>query len=63
MVQGTYHAQPGLKRYRCKAKGCQRTFNDLAILDVHFVNSLPLLEVSKGLKLFIFKVFELEQDL
>src|SRR4030095_8793711 len=26
MVQGTYHAQPGLKRYRCKAKGCKRTF-------------------------------------
>src|ERR671922_1539681 len=26
---GTYHAQPGLKRYRCKAQGCQRTFNDL----------------------------------
>ena len=26
---GTYHAQPGLKRYRCKEKGCQRTFNDL----------------------------------
>jgi transposase-like protein len=26
---GTYHAQPGLKRYRCKAKGCTRTFNDL----------------------------------
>ena len=26
---GTYHAQPGLQRYRCKEKGCQRTFNDL----------------------------------
>ena len=26
---GKYHAQPGLKRYRCKAKSCQRTFNDL----------------------------------
>ena len=26
---GTYHAQPGLKRYRCKEKGCPRTFNDL----------------------------------
>jgi len=26
---GTYHAQPGLKRYRCKAKGYQRTGNDL----------------------------------
>ena len=26
---GAYHAQPGLKRYRCKAKGCKRTFNDL----------------------------------
>jgi len=24
---GTYHYQPGLKRYRCKA--CRRTFNDL----------------------------------
>src|SRR5215471_17811917 len=29
MVQGTYHAQPGLKRYRCKEKACKRTFNDL----------------------------------
>jgi hypothetical protein len=29
MVQGTYHAQPGLKRYRCKEQGCKRTFNDL----------------------------------
>ena len=26
---GTYHAQPGLQRYRGKATGCQRTFNDL----------------------------------
>ena len=26
---GTYHYQPGLKRYRCKEKGCKRTFNDL----------------------------------
>ena len=26
---GTYHAQPGLKRYRCKEQACQRTFNDL----------------------------------
>ena len=26
---GTYHAQPGLKRYRCKEQGCKRTFNDL----------------------------------
>src|SRR5215831_15996978 len=26
---GTYHAQPGLKRYRWKEKGCKRTFNDL----------------------------------
>jgi len=26
---GSYHAQPGLKRYRCKARGCKRTFNDL----------------------------------
>jgi hypothetical protein len=26
---GPYHAQPGLKRYRCKEKGCQRPFNDL----------------------------------
>ena len=24
-----YHAQPGLKRYRCKERGCKRTFNDL----------------------------------
>jgi transposase-like protein len=26
---GTYHYQPGLKRYRCKEKDCKRTFNDL----------------------------------
>src|SRR5919108_6208853 len=26
---GTYHAQPGLKRYRCKENACKRTFNDL----------------------------------
>ena len=26
---GTYHAQPGLKRYRWKEQGCKRTFNDL----------------------------------
>ena len=26
---GTYHYQPGLKRYRCQEKGCKRTFNDL----------------------------------
>ena len=26
---GTYHAQPGLKRYRWKEPGCTRTFNDL----------------------------------
>jgi transposase-like protein len=26
---GTYHYQPGLKRYRCKEKDCTRTFNDL----------------------------------
>ena len=26
---GAYHAQPGLKRYRCKEQGCTRTFNDL----------------------------------
>jgi transposase-like protein len=26
---GIYHHQPGLKRSRCKEKGCQRTFNDL----------------------------------
>jgi transposase-like protein len=35
---GTYHAQPGLKRYRCKEKGCQRTFHDL---------TGPLLDGSK----------------
>jgi hypothetical protein len=29
MVQGTYHAQPGLQRYRWKEQGGQRTFNDL----------------------------------
>ena len=26
---GTYHYQPGLKRYRCREKDCKRTFNDL----------------------------------
>jgi transposase-like protein len=26
---GTYHYQPGLKRYRCQEKDCKRTFNDL----------------------------------
>ena len=26
---GTYHYQPGLKRYRCKERDCKRTFNDL----------------------------------
>jgi transposase-like protein len=26
---GTYHVQPGLKRYRCKEQACKRTFNDL----------------------------------
>src|SRR5262245_9560615 len=26
---GTYHAQPGLQRYRGKEQGCKRTFNDL----------------------------------
>jgi transposase-like protein len=26
---GTYHYQPGLKRYRCKEKACKRTFDDL----------------------------------
>src|SRR5262249_25004973 len=24
-----YHAQPGLKRYRCQEQGCKRTCNDL----------------------------------
>jgi transposase-like protein len=32
---GTYHAQPGLKRYRCKEKGCKRTFNDLTHTLLH----------------------------
>ena len=27
--RGAYHYQPGLQRYRCKEKGCKRTFNDL----------------------------------
>ena len=26
---GTYHAQPGLQRSRCKEQGCKRTFHDL----------------------------------
>jgi hypothetical protein len=32
-------------------------------LDVHFVNSLPLLEVARVLKPFIFKGSKLAQDL
>jgi hypothetical protein len=24
---GTYHYQPGLRRYRCKEQDCTRTFN------------------------------------
>jgi hypothetical protein len=34
-----------------------------AVLDVHFVNSLPLLEVARVLKPFIFKGSKLAQDL
>jgi len=33
------------------------------LLDVHFVNSLPLLEAGMVLKPFIFKGSELAQDL
>jgi hypothetical protein len=29
MVQGAYHYQPRLQRYRCKEKDCKRTFHDL----------------------------------
>src|SRR5215470_14301505 len=29
MVQGAYHDQPGLKRYRCQEQGGKRTFHDL----------------------------------
>ena len=32
---GTYHYQPGLKRYRCKDKDCKRTFNDLTNTLLH----------------------------
>ena len=32
---GTYHYQPGLKRYRCKEKDCKRTFNDLTNTMLH----------------------------
>src|SRR4029453_5864046 len=32
---GTYHYQPGLKRYRCKDKNCKRTFNDLTNTLLH----------------------------
>jgi transposase len=32
---GTYHYQPGLKRYRCKEKACKRTFNDLTNTLLH----------------------------
>jgi transposase-like protein len=51
---GTYHHQPGLKRYRCKETGCQRTFNDLTgtLLDgskrsvMHWILSTFLLCLS-----------------
>src|SRR5262245_55843171 len=51
---GTYHYQPGLQRYRCKEKGCKRTFNDLTgtLLDgskrsvVHWILATFLLCLS-----------------
>ena len=49
---------PGLEQY-CKERPTL-TYNDL---DVHFVNSLPLLEVARVLKPFIFKGYKLAQDL
>ena len=51
---GTSHAQPGLKRYRCKEQGGKRTFHDLAgpLLDgskrsvMHWVRATFLLCLS-----------------
>jgi uncharacterized membrane protein len=39
------------------------TIISASMLDVHFVNSLPLLEVARVLKPFIFKGSKLAQDL
>jgi transposase-like protein len=55
---GTYHAQPGLKRYRCKEQGCKRTFNDLTgtLLDgskrsvMHWILATFLLCLSCALR-------------
>jgi transposase-like protein len=46
---GTYHAQPGLRRYRCKGKDCKRTFNDLTgtLLDTTWKVSCNLLNLRK----------------
>jgi hypothetical protein len=41
----------------------RETYKDQVKLDVHFVNSLPLLEVDRVLKPFIFKGSKLAQDL
>ena len=55
--RGTYHYQPGLRRYRCKEKACKRTFNDLTgtlldgskrprPLDSRYLSALPGVLVS-----------------
>ena len=38
---GTYHYQPGLKRYRCKEKTCKRTCNALTGKPRHDILALP----------------------
>jgi hypothetical protein len=42
---------------------CERLILAMVYLDVHFVNSLPLLEVARVLKPFILKGSKLAQDL
>jgi hypothetical protein len=39
---GTYHYQPGLKRYRCKEKGCKRTSNSRRPVKASVYRRFPL---------------------
>ena len=38
---GTYHYQPGLRRYRCKEKACKRTFNLLGQIPRSLLRLFP----------------------
>ena len=38
---GTYHYQPGLKRYRCKENACKRTFNLLGQIPRSLLRLFP----------------------